>query len=249
MGTNGLVHQVKTPENDGYRKILATLVISMTFQLGCAKGGVSNEYRESRGEVDQFTVEVSDGAVRMAYFLRLRDDSVIYPYVLYYQFRKGFLGTSTHVEKPQRVFEVYSRRVEAKYRSLHLPRANEIKSYLFLIRTSVLKPGKVEKPLGKRDPADYQQGDWVLYEIPANEVSPDAPIRIPAYKELSERDMTEDQEKLLEDLVLQYDEQLARAYKKAGTPVPPRKYNPLIDFNVKIKDKDDTTEDSKDVEE
>ncbi len=64
-----------------------------------------------------------------------------------------------------------------------------------------------------------QMHDWQLWEVSANEVSPDKPIVFPAFKELQERKLSEEKESLCQDLVKEYAKAAAAARRKASTPV------------------------------
>ena len=136
--------------------------------------------------------------------------------VYYYQYHKTALGVR-QVEKSARTFRSMGRDLEAKYRALHLPVSEEIATHLLLVRTSILKGKKAndeQKP-------EYEMAAWQLIEVEAKDISPEQPLLIPAYEELSNRELTKEQNELLQDLVKKYDKIVAVAKKKAATPVKP----------------------------
>lgn len=204
--------------NHESKLLLRTMVLAVSLFncIGCVKAEKPGVYRESLGEVAGFTAEPTDPAIRIATFARLQDGSIIHPYLYYYQITKsGPLGGTRTVEKTGRISRPIGRKLEAKYRELHLPISNEIDSYLFLLCTIYTKEIEVMGVMEKI----HRRHDWQLWEVSAKEVSPDKPIAFPGYKELQERTLSEESEALRESLVDEYAKLSAAGRRKAFTPV------------------------------
>ena len=208
MGMNGLM-------KNRLQKFMLYLTIQALVPtiMGCSHAKLPGEYRESRGEVVKFDVMQTDPVLRVTWFVKLQDDTVIRPKLYYYQGHKTLIGVR-QVEKSTRTSQTTT---PERKRFLYLPTSEEIATYLLLIRTSVLKEGRERKI--KFDKADYEMGDWRLLEIDAKDLTPEKPLVIPAYEELAKRELTKEQKKLLEDLVQKYEVLLAAAKVKANTPV------------------------------
>jgi len=206
MGINGLV-LLRISRRNGFLSRVVAFSVFTASNLGCADTNTPGEYRESQGKVTKFTVELTDRALTIATpFIKLQDGSVIQPKMYYYQYHKTLIGVR-QVEKGSRIFRSIGRDLDAKYRAYYLPTSEEIVTYFFLVRTSVLKEGRKRK--AKFEKADYEMGDWQLLEIEAKDLSPEKPLVIPSYK----RELTKEQKELLQDLVQRYDKIEAAAKK------------------------------------
>ncbi len=218
MATNGSVLPMKIQGNEFLCRVLALSVL-VACDMGCSHADAPGVYRESQGTVAEFTAELTDRTLTIAVaFIKLQDGTVIHPKVYYYQVHKTLIGVRS-VEKLGRLWRTFGRDRKPTYRALHLPTSEEIATHLLLVRTSVLKEGRKRK--AKFDKEDYEMGDWQLLEIEAKDLSPEKPLVIPAFEELTKRKLTKEQKELLADLVQRYDVLEAAAWKKAATPVKP----------------------------
>lgn len=215
MATNGSVTRTKNQGHEVLLRILALLVF-LVCSMRCTHADIPDEYRESQGKVAKFSVDLSDPVLRVTEFLRLQDGSVIRPKVFYYKTQR-ILFRPRRVEESARTFRTLGRDVPATHRVLYLPTSEEIATYLILVRKSF--PKEVEKD-GKRK-TEYIWADWQLLEIKSEDISSEKPLVIPAFEELTKRELTKEQKELLTDLVQRYDNQAAAARKKAATPVKP----------------------------
>ncbi len=79
MATTRLMNHVMSQVRN---QLLRTIVVvtSLLQCLGCVRADKPGVYRESRGEVAEFTAEATDFAIRVTTFVRLQDDSIIRPY-------------------------------------------------------------------------------------------------------------------------------------------------------------------------
>ena len=182
--------------------------------IGCTQAKIPGEYRESQGSTGIFSVEQSDNRLKFVRFVKLEDGTVINPIMYRYPaFRKIF--------DPPRELRVRSSQITSVRgnKKIRLPISEEITSYLLLVRNSV--PAKIQNDGTTQ--TMYEWSDWQLLEIDAKEVSLDKPIVIPPFEELLKREISDEQEELLKDLVQKYDKIVAAARKKVSTPVPPRK--------------------------
>jgi len=228
MGIKRLDLPRKRQGNKGFYGCLS-LSFFIMFNIGCTRADPPGVYRESKGKVARFTVELTDQALMIAApFIKLEDGSVIDPTLYFYQLREGFLLGVSKVERSGRTFRSIGRDSKAIYRAYYLPVSEEIDTYLILVRKGFHKDS-VPKYVNKteRNPtgillgykSDYVLANWQLLEIPAKDISPEKPIVIPAYEELAKRELTKEKKELLEDLVQRYEKASAAARKRMVTPV------------------------------
>ena len=85
MATNGSVNRTRIQGNERLCRVLASLV-ALTCSMGKTLAEVPDEYRESLGNVAEFTVELTDPALMITWFVRLQDGSVIRPRIYYCTF-------------------------------------------------------------------------------------------------------------------------------------------------------------------
>jgi len=171
-------------------------LVLLSQSTGCGRAENPGVFRESRGAVAAFSAEVTDPVIRVATFVRLKDGSVVFPHLYFYQLRKsGILGGVRNVEKSGRTYYSLSQKGNAKKSNLlQLPVSKEITEYLLLVRRS-FHQDKVPKFVvsTERDPikvmlgnkTEYVWANWQLLTIPASEISPKKPIVFPSYEELA----------------------------------------------------------------
>ena len=190
---------------------LIVSLFQMAIAVGCVKAEVRSVYYESKGEVATFSLDHNAHYLGIAVFVRLQDGSLQFPKLYYYQGHHTPIG----VRKVEKVGDL-SRGTTKELRNLRLPLSNEIQSYLLYIRTSY--PEEVEKQGVRR--IVYKFTDWSYMEVPAKDVSPDKPIKIPPFAEL--KNLNPDQEKVLKELNEMYSEARKAREAEAAKPITDR---------------------------
>lgn len=201
----------------GRTQILSLLLFFVTIVVtlsGCVretkrKGHV---FRESQNSVKKFDVKMSDSTLRVVEFVKLKDDSIIYPTMYYLQGHKTLKGYQK-VEKIARTFQTISPNTSA---FIYLPSTDEIASYLLLIRKASKKKQETEESKTK---TIYEWSDWQLLEIEFDSSSEKGTITIPAFEDLQQRKIDAEMQKTRSELVKRFDSISIEARKKAGTPV------------------------------
>jgi hypothetical protein len=214
-----MTKRLSKPPQGFRRRLLVTIFVSFVgFKIGCSAGrqptDPPNVYRESRGEVTRVDTRQSDPYLGVVAFVRLNNGTLVRPTLYFKQLRQTLNGWKELEELGG--LEVTC--VLGMPR-LAIPLAVEIREYLFLMRTPILRDKGNSGGSGERE-----WNPWVLQVSSADEIAGKKVITLLPYAELSERaaEVATPLKKVLELYTIAKSEQ----DEQARTPVPPRRVFP-----------------------
>ena len=178
-----------------------SFILPTVIAMGCRPARRPDEYFESQGRTEWFTVDQVDDYLLVATFVTLKDNSVHRARMYRYQTHHTLIGVRS-VEKGVGDCQVTTKRRP----QLVLPVDSSIETYLLLIFKPVVKDKKV---------TGYSE--WSLLQVPAAESAEKKSVIIPSQKDF--RIEGEKEQQLLENLRAMFETAHAETIKRQAEPI------------------------------